>query len=583
MAPSPAIPQFLRHTYHETSAARQSPPSYSSQQHLRHSTGETGATRPSRSPAQSRLRDGGSGIQDKAAAQSLRKRDNLPRPGARTQPRTLPSREFISPPKGSRSRAGHGDSNKSDKKPSGSHVLVTETDGRKVRLACLLLAHYSPLMSQILSSIDHSPPTGVSPTSSRHAAQTASLLQKQAEISLGGRGSVQPIAESLSAEHPKSHASREPTRMPPPFLLKSLAGNVRETLPTLQIPDTPECRTGINPVPHQQFNRVSCSGARISPQVTAAVGGSLDPRKSEGNLAPPSGLYKSPFGSVATTSSAASSSSESDHHSASSGSTASIRTRSSSSAKSAVHSSASRSVHQSNICPRSPLSTHSNSTSPSSIDEELWNDEETMRYIRQHEKKMANGTSQKQSEIIPPKFVPTSGGCSRSCVSSAPSPTGTRELERPTHITTSSISSSAYAPTSRLRPLPPLPPQNDTYYTIPRRRPATIAELADRAQYDPYWDSSKDVKYWLKAGDSHRRAGKRYVEGNEIESAFVEYAKAATIVLEKLPSHPEYYTMLSAAQRYNLELVSVLFICLSHISVLHGCLEYCVYSRRVYA
>jgi STAM-binding protein len=43
------------------------------------------------------------------------------------------------------------------------------------------------------------------------------------------------------------------------------------------------------------------------------------------------------------------------------------------------------------------------------------------------------------------------------------------------------------------------------------------------------------VKHWLKAGENHRRAGKAYVEANDLESAFVEYAKAATIVLEKLP------------------------------------------------
>jgi STAM-binding protein len=68
------------------------------------------------------------------------------------------------------------------------------------------------------------------------------------------------------------------------------------------------------------------------------------------------------------------------------------------------------------------------------------------------------------------------------------------------------------------------------------------------------------VKHWLKAGENHRRAGKAYVEANDLESAFVEYAKAATIVLEKLPSHREYYTTLNSEQRHNLGLVSSLFI-----------------------
>jgi STAM-binding protein len=67
------------------------------------------------------------------------------------------------------------------------------------------------------------------------------------------------------------------------------------------------------------------------------------------------------------------------------------------------------------------------------------------------------------------------------------------------------------------------------------------------------------VKYWLKVGENHRRAGKRYVEANDLENAFVEYGKAATIVLEKLPVHREYYTTLNADQRHNLGLVSSLF------------------------
>lgn len=87
------------------------------------------------------------------------------------------------------------------------------------------------------------------------------------------------------------------------------------------------------------------------------------------------------------------------------------------------------------------------------------------------------------------------------------------------------------------------------------RRPFCIAELADRATHN-LWDPSKGLKQWLKAADGFRKAGRAYHEAGDPEAAFVEFAKAATIILEKLPSHKEYFTLLTAAQRHNLGLVS---------------------------
>ena len=128
------------------------------------------------------------------------------------------------------------------------------------------------------------------------------------------------------------------------------------------------------------------------------------------------------------------------------------------------------------------------------------------------------------------------------------------------------MNSSAHAPATRPRASPrPSPNTNGTSIYAPRHRPATIAELADRAR-DDHWDSSKGVKHWLKVGENHRRAGKAYVEANDLESAFVEYAKAATLVLEKLPSHREYSITLNAEQRHNLGLVSSLLICGRRVS-----------------
>jgi STAM-binding protein len=87
------------------------------------------------------------------------------------------------------------------------------------------------------------------------------------------------------------------------------------------------------------------------------------------------------------------------------------------------------------------------------------------------------------------------------------------------------------------------------------RRPLTIAELSERALSN-LWDPSKGLKQWLKKADGFRKAGRAYAEAGELEEAFMEYAKSATIILEKLPMHKEYYTLLSPTQRHNLGLVS---------------------------
>jgi hypothetical protein len=96
-------------------------------------------------------------------------------------------------------------------------------------------------------------------------------------------------------------------------------------------------------------------------------------------------------------------------------------------------------------------------------------------------------------------------------------------------------------------------------YTTPklespsRRRPAKISELAERATVP--WDESKEFKYYLRLAEKHRRDGKEYARSGDMENAFVELSKAATLVLEKLPEHPDYNVKLYPDQRHNLRLV----------------------------
>lgn len=86
-------------------------------------------------------------------------------------------------------------------------------------------------------------------------------------------------------------------------------------------------------------------------------------------------------------------------------------------------------------------------------------------------------------------------------------------------------------------------------------RPRSIAELAAIAQHN-LWDPSKPLKHWLRTAEKARKVGQSYVDASNYEAAFIEFARAATIVLEKLPIHQEYNVLLNADQRANLAMVS---------------------------
>jgi hypothetical protein len=86
-------------------------------------------------------------------------------------------------------------------------------------------------------------------------------------------------------------------------------------------------------------------------------------------------------------------------------------------------------------------------------------------------------------------------------------------------------------------------------------RPHSIAELAETAKLSLGGDP-RPFKSWLRIAENARRDAKSFQEQGLLESAFVEFAKAATIVLEKIPTHPEYRVLLTPIQRNNMGLVS---------------------------
>ncbi|KAF9555501.1 Mov34-domain-containing protein [Agrocybe pediades] len=98
----------------------------------------------------------------------------------------------------------------------------------------------------------------------------------------------------------------------------------------------------------------------------------------------------------------------------------------------------------------------------------------------------------------------------------------------------------------------PTPSREPSKNGVPKR-PSTIAELAEKAMIE-IWDDSRDFKHYLRDAEKHRREGKEFARRGDIENAFVELARAATLVLEKLPTHRDYNTVLNANQRHNLAL-----------------------------
>lgn len=74
------------------------------------------------------------------------------------------------------------------------------------------------------------------------------------------------------------------------------------------------------------------------------------------------------------------------------------------------------------------------------------------------------------------------------------------------------------------------------------RRPKTIQELAQLATTQTY-DPSRDLKDQLRAAEHLRKQGKESERAGDLENAFVGYARAATIILDKIPRHSQYHKL----------------------------------------
>ena len=110
------------------------------------------------------------------------------------------------------------------------------------------------------------------------------------------------------------------------------------------------------------------------------------------------------------------------------------------------------------------------------------------------------------------------------------------------------------APSNVAHPAPP-PPQHQATPSQPR----SIGELAEHAK-QIVGEDPRPFKAWLRLAETARRDAKSFQEQGDLESAFIAYAKAATIVLEKIPAHPDFRVLLSTTQRHNMGLVSRFYL-----------------------
>lgn len=90
-------------------------------------------------------------------------------------------------------------------------------------------------------------------------------------------------------------------------------------------------------------------------------------------------------------------------------------------------------------------------------------------------------------------------------------------------------------------------------------RPHSIGELAGRVKRF-LGEDSRPFNAWLRLAETARVNAKDFQEQGDFESAFVEFAKAASIVLEKIPEKRDYRVVFNQTQRHTLGLVSHFYL-----------------------
>ncbi|KAF8990770.1 hypothetical protein BDQ17DRAFT_1255493 [Cyathus striatus] len=90
--------------------------------------------------------------------------------------------------------------------------------------------------------------------------------------------------------------------------------------------------------------------------------------------------------------------------------------------------------------------------------------------------------------------------------------------------------------------------------TLAPHPPSSIADLLACA-VDSLWDDTKELKHFLCLAETYCCEGKEYYNKGDLENAFMYFVKAATLVLDKIPTHRDYDVKLKPVHKNNLDLV----------------------------
>ncbi|KAF8980190.1 hypothetical protein BDQ17DRAFT_1263985 [Cyathus striatus] len=90
--------------------------------------------------------------------------------------------------------------------------------------------------------------------------------------------------------------------------------------------------------------------------------------------------------------------------------------------------------------------------------------------------------------------------------------------------------------------------------TLAPHPPSSIADLLAHT-VDGLWDDTKELKHFLCLAETYCHKGKEYYDKGNLENAFVYFAKAATLVLDKISTHRDYDVKLKPVHKNNLDLV----------------------------
>ncbi|KAJ9100099.1 hypothetical protein QFC19_005779 [Naganishia cerealis] len=83
-------------------------------------------------------------------------------------------------------------------------------------------------------------------------------------------------------------------------------------------------------------------------------------------------------------------------------------------------------------------------------------------------------------------------------------------------------------------------------------RPKSIAELTREANEGIHWNTRYPLKIWLTSVNKLRDKALEYQQAGRNDIAFILMARAATIIIQKLPTHPEYSKVYSQQDKVKL-------------------------------